>query len=60
MCKVCEENEFNEITGVEVIVKHENPKAYGYPEVVNWDKRYKMENCPFCGRLLENVDLETK
>lgn len=55
MCEVCEENEFKEVIGVEVTVKYENPKAYGYPEVVYWDEKYKIKNCPVCHRKLENI-----
>lgn len=60
MCEACKEDEFNIITQVKVTIRHENPNAYGYPEIVNWNKRYRMENCPFCGRLLNNVNLDSE
>lgn len=55
MCEACKEDEYSKITDIEIIVKYNNPKAYGYPEIVNWDDRYKIKNCPFCGRELKDI-----
>ncbi|CEK34279.1 hypothetical protein UMC2_34901 [[Clostridium] sordellii] len=53
MCEFCNENETKKIIDIEVIIKYENPKAYGYPEVAYWDEKYKLENCPICYRKLK-------
>ncbi|MDU3775717.1 MAG: hypothetical protein E7G47_10895 [Clostridium perfringens] len=55
MCEFCAENKYKEIKSIEVTVKYENPKAYGYPEVVYWDEKYRLKNCPVCHRKLENI-----
>jgi hypothetical protein len=36
-------------------VKHTNPKAYGYPEIVHWQQSYTTTQCPICSRMIEEV-----
>lgn len=55
ICKICDEDEFQKVIGIEIKVKYENPKAYGYPEIVYWDRKYTTNYCPICGRRLENI-----
>lgn len=55
MCKICNETQFKNIIKATVEFKFENPEAYGYPEIVYWDEKYKIKNCPFCGRELNNI-----
>ena len=57
-CKYCKEDNFNHIEKVEIVFHHENPQAYGYPEVCNWKKKYNADCCPACGRKLEHLKAE--
>lgn len=55
MCDICRETQFKNIIKATVEFKFENPEAYGYPEIVYWDEKYKIKNCPFCGKELVNI-----
>lgn len=52
MCEFCDENETKKIIEAKIIVKYENPEAYGYPEVAYWDEEYELKTCPICNRKL--------
>ena len=57
-CQFCIESDYDHIEKVQIIFKHTNPKAYGYPEVCHWDKSFNAYNCPVCGRKLKNIKHE--
>lgn len=55
-CELCEESETNHVIEIRLVVKHKNPQAYGYPEVVFWEEEFNITyKCPCCGRKLENL-----
>lgn len=37
------ESETQKISNVYLVIKYNNPQAYGYPEVVNWEKVYSFD-----------------
>lgn len=53
-CPYCKEDERNKVKEVVIVFKHNNPKAYGYPEVCNWEETYTADFCPMCKRKLDH------
>ena len=48
MCEYCEETKTRKLLKIEAIFYYENPIAYGFPEICNWDKKAQMYICPIC------------
>ena len=55
MCKYCKEDDKSKIRNVVVTFNYENPKAYGYPEIVYWSEAYNINYCPICKRIINSV-----
>lgn len=53
-CNYCKENKFEKLKGIKIIYEYENPEAYGYPEIVNWNRTYDTNCCPVCGRKIKD------
>lgn len=56
-CQYCKEFKKAKIKKVVITFTYENPQAYGYPEVCNWDKSYVTNACPMCHRILD-IDID--
>ena len=58
-CDFYQETRGERISGIKTIISYTNPFAYDYPEIVHWNKEYKVNFCPMCGRKI-NFEVDKK
>lgn len=59
MCKYCDASDKRQLVKATIIMKYENPKAFGFPERCFWEERHVVNVCPFCGAMFKLTDQNT-